>query len=268
MTVTCLEEINPKLYTINYLQCQNGFRTKERLSRMPYFLYVHKGEGVFIIGETEHKCMTGDLFFCPYGVPNTIIADDNGPYLLSGIDFEFSEDMPSLTPPAEFKEHINIHNNQQFYWLTIELIKCNAIKDKQYEAYTQSLFKAWLLLVRNLSKENYNSSIAEDIVVYLSVNCGRNVSLSEIAKEFKYHPHHINRLFKNRFSTTLKQYHFELRIKKAMELLTYSNYNISEISNICGYDNINYFSRIFKRKTSLTPSQYRNYGSVTLYSEI
>ena len=247
----------PKLYAINYLQCQNGFRTKERIPIMPYFLYVHKGTGFFIIGETEHKCAAGDLFFCPYHVPNTIIVDDDDPFLLSGVDFEFCENVPDFLAPEAFKEHINVHNNQTFFWLTMELIARNATIDKNYVEYTDALFKAWLLLVANLSSGDQSLSLAENIAAYLSANSNRNISLAQIADEFKYHPNHINRVFKSRYGTTLKKYHDDLRIKEAMQLLSYSNYSIGEISNICGYEDMNYFSRIFKQKTSLSPTQYR-----------
>jgi AraC-like DNA-binding protein len=253
-----LDIMSPKLYAINYLQCQKGFRTKERIPIMPYFLYVHKGTGFFIIGETKHKCSAGDLFFCPYHLPNTIIADNDDPFLLSGVDFEFCENTPDFIAPFEFKEHIHVHNNQAFFWLTMELIKRNAAIDKSYFEYTQTLFCAWLLLIANLSNSNQNLSLAENIASFLATNISRNISLAQIAEEFKYHPNHINRIFKNRFGTTLKKYHDDLRIKEAMQLLSYSNYSIGEISNICGYEDFNYFSRVFKQKTSLSPSQYRN----------
>jgi len=130
---------------------------------------------------------------------------------------------------------------------------------RDYEEYMQVLFKAWLLLVRNLSKDNYNPSVVENVVSYLAANCDRNISLSEIANKFSYHAYHINRMFKYKFGTTLKQYHIELRIKKAMQILTYSNHSIYDISNICGYEDVNYFSRIFKHRTSFSPLKYRNH---------
>lgn len=253
-----MENFHPKLYNINYLQCQNGFRTKERIQSMPYFLYVHKGTGFYIIGKTRYNCTAGDLFFCPYKMANTIIADDNDPFLLSGIDFQFSENVPDYEVPPEYKEHINVHNNPTYYWLTMELIKRVAAIDKSYDEYTQALFSAWLLLVANLSSHNQGLSLAENIASYLTVNIKHNITLAQIADEFKYHPNHINRVFKKRFGTSLIKYHNDLRIKEAMQLLSYSNYSISEISCLCGYDDLNYFSRIFKQKTSQSPSQYRN----------
>lgn len=258
MEETLTKVIDPVIYEINYLQCQSGFRTKERFLPTPYFLYVHKGEGTFIIGKTAYACKEGDLFFCPFGVPNTIIADEKSPYLLSGIDFDFSDETVPIKPNISFKEHINVSGNVQFFWLTMELIKLNAIKDDSYYQYMQTIFKAWLLLVSNLGENSVSFTVAENIAAYLLANCERDVSLKEVAKEFGYHPNHINRLIKQRFKTTLMQYHSDLRIKKAMQLLSFSNYSISEISNICGYQDTSYFSRIFKQKTTWSPLQYRN----------
>lgn len=263
----------PKLYAINYLQCQKGFKTSERVLDTPYFLYVHKGKGIYAIGKTQYQCKAGDLFFCPKGVPNTIIADDDDPYLLSGVDFTFgrngedklhSVDVETSSSTGagqkftwEFKEHINLYNHLQFSWITMELIQRNAIGDMHYNQYVQSLFNAWLVLVANLSNTTLNSSLAENVAVYLAANDNRNLSLSEISEEFRYHPNHINRIFRKRFDATIKQYHNDIRIKKAMQLLAYSHYSIGEVSALCGYDDLNYFSRLFKHKTHVSPLKYR-----------
>lgn len=247
----------PEMNVINYLQCQKGFRTKVRVFETPYFLYVHKGKGIYVVGETLYQCRAGDLFFCPGGVPNTIIADDDDPYLLSGVDFTFGRHPEEQQLSCEFKEHINLCNHSQFLWITMELIQRNAIGDAHYNQYVQSLFKAWLLLVANLSHTTLNSSLAENIAAYLAANVNRSLSLSEIASEFRYHPNHINRIFRKRFEVTIKQYHNDIKIKMAMQLLSYSHYSIGEISVLYGYDDLNYFSRLFKQKTSQSPSQYR-----------
>ncbi len=249
---------NPKLYQMNYLQCQRGFKTKERLAAMPYFLYVHKGKGTFIIGENQYSCEAGDLFFCPCGETNTIIADMDHPYLLSGVDFEFCENNPAFFPPFGYQEHINVRGNEPFLWLTMELIRRDCVVDKDYEEYKQSLFRAWLLLVARISDESKNPTIAEKAAAYLVANRNRSVSLTEMAEEFKYHPNYINRVFKKRYGITLLQFHLDLRMKDAMQLLSYTNYSIGEISELCGFEDMNYFSRIFKKKTAMSPLKYRN----------
>ncbi len=268
-----LDNINPELDFINYLQCQKGFKTNERVFETPYFLYVHKGKGIYVIGETSYQCKAGDLFFCPGGVSNTIIADDTEPYLLTGVDFSFGKPADGNPPVGRnggredgkvedllsgaFKEYINLNNHPQFLWITMELIQRYAVGDVLYNEYVKSLFKTWLLLVYNLSHVTVNSSLAETVAAYLAANSNRNLSLDEISSEFKYHPNYINRIFRNRFGTAIKRYHNDLRIKRAMELLVYSHYSIGEISALCGFEDFNYFSRLFKQKTSMTATQYR-----------
>lgn len=257
MAESTLENINPILYECNYLLCYSELNRKIT-SKMPYFLYVHKGKGQFIIEDTVYNCSSGDLFFCAYNRTNTIIADKDDPFLLSGIDFEFVKDVPDFIAPSVYKEYININNHLQFQWLLMEIINRKSTIDIKYFEYTQSIFKAWLILVGNLSNDHPNLSLAESISVFLSKNINRNLSLVEIADVFKYHPNHLNRVFKSRYGITLKQYHDDLRIKEAIQLLSYSNYSVNEISLICGYEDVSYFSRIFKSKTNFSPTKYRN----------
>ena len=53
------------------------------------------------------------------------------------------------------------------------------------------------------------------------------------------------------------QYILSIRINNAVSLLETTDYNVTEISNIVGYDNPLYFSRIFKKQKGVSPSEYR-----------
>ena len=258
MSIHKTNELKPKLIYINYLQCQNGFRTKERSLDNPYFLYVHKGKGRFIIRNTEYTCESGDLFFCPCGTPNTIVADETDPYVLTGVDFEFVEGKPQIQYSERFKEHTNIHNNRQFLWHTFEMIGRYSSGDARYVEYTNVLLHAWLLLVSNLGNYDSDNSAADEIAAFLRANDFRPVTLSELGTQFKYHPNHINRVFKRRYGSTLLQYHMDLRLRKAKELLRFSHENIGEIALKCGFEDLNYFSRVFRQNEGITPSRFRN----------
>ena len=66
------------------------------------------------------------------------------------------------------------------------------------------------------------------------------------------------RLFKNCFDKTFIMYLNDLRMAKAVELLKDISINIKEISGRVGYRDANYFTRIFKKKMGMTPSEFRN----------
>ncbi len=74
----------------------------------------------------------------------------------------------------------------------------------------------------------------------------RGMSVSWFIRNFKQYTH-----------TTPMQYLVARRITNAQMLLETTNYNITEIGRIVGYDNPLYFSRVFKKQTGMSPSEYR-----------
>ncbi|MCI6888285.1 MAG: AraC family transcriptional regulator [Lachnospiraceae bacterium] len=65
------------------------------------------------------------------------------------------------------------------------------------------------------------------------------------------------RNFKDYTGATPAQYILSLRISNAQSLLENTSYNVTEISNIVGYENPLYFSRVFKKQCGMSPSEFR-----------
>ena len=65
------------------------------------------------------------------------------------------------------------------------------------------------------------------------------------------------RNFKKYMGVTPMQYVLSLRMSNAESLLEMTDYNVTEISSIVGYENPLYFSRMFKKQRGLSPSEYR-----------
>ena len=68
---------------------------------------------------------------------------------------------------------------------------------------------------------------------------------------------YFNRLFKKHVGTTPYGYYIDIKIRKIQERLRDPNLTISEAFALCGVDYHGNFARVFKKKTGLTPSQYR-----------
>lgn len=105
--------------------------------------------------------------------------------------------------------------------------------------------------------ELYYRTLAETVKDYLERNYAREITSAEIEKTTQYRYSYVCDIFKRQTGYTMKQFLENIRLQKAAELLKSSSWKIYEISERCGYKNSYYFNRVFKRKYSCTPQEYR-----------
>ena len=103
-----------------------------------------------------------------------------------------------------------------------------------------------------------NTNIINQIVSYICNNYNKEITVQKLSEIYSVSPEHINRLFNQELNISPIKYINGVRIQIAKQLLTTTDYNISEISEQIGYTNVNYFWRLFKKETSLSPSEYKN----------
>lgn len=100
---------------------------------------------------------------------------------------------------------------------------------------------AAVLKVKQYLDEHYNEDICREDLGHLA-----------------YHNSaYLAKMFKQYIGKSMGNYLLDKRIKMACSLLEETNRSISDISIDIGYDNLAYFSRLFKKKTGMTPSEYR-----------
>lgn len=83
------------------------------------------------------------------------------------------------------------------------------------------------------------------------------LTLAMLASQLYVSPKQLNRLIQQDYRTTFKQKLLDTRVERAKYLLCYSELPIEQIAKEVGYASPDNFSRIFKRKTGKTPSEYR-----------
>ena len=97
----------------------------------------------------------------------------------------------------------------------------------------------------------------DKIASYIINNYADNISLESIANHFYISKCYLSRIFKEVTGFTVNEYINIHRIKEAQELLLNSDYSITEISKIVGYESISYFEKVFKKYTETSPLKYR-----------
>ena len=96
--------------------------------------------------------------------------------------------------------------------------------------------------IKNYIKENYRD---------------KNLSIDTIAAHFYMSPQYIPKLFKKAFDISIMQYITNTRISAAKTLIQTQDMGIKNIAEAVGYDDANYFSRLFKKKTGMTYTEYK-----------
>jgi len=88
-------------------------------------------------------------------------------------------------------------------------------------------------------------------------DCGRDLSLAEVARVAGVHPVHLTRVFRRHLHCTPGEYLRRCRLDKASALLAAGAVSLSEVAHICGYFDQAHFSHAFRRAYGLPPSAYR-----------
>lgn len=147
---------------------------------------------------------------------------------------------------------ILIHRVSEKYALQIEnmsqLAELTRLQNQMIEVYSD-------LIVEN-SLSQY-SKITQTVISYIMTHYDKKIDTQELADICFTHPSHLSRKFKQETDMTITSYQQMIRIRQAKHLLTNEIIPIEEIAWIIGYDDSSYFSRVFKRDTGYTPTQYR-----------
>ncbi len=129
----------------------------------------------------------------------------------------------------------------------------------RYETMNSLLDSIQLLILSRLERKKMNSRV--EVIVNQIVHHFHepNFSLEDCLSQNGYCTDHMRRLFCDQVGKTPHEYLSELRIKNAKRLLasrSVSNYSVTEIAVMVGFQDASYFSRIFKKHTGMSPGEY------------
>lgn len=153
--------------------------------------------------------------------------------------------------------------NSVYKEIFTKLVKHYSIPSENNEIILQSLI---LELIYTITKDiakpikkgnaNNNYTLIEKSLKYIKEHLTEDLSLENISEKLSISPIYFHNTFKTSVGKTLRDYVEELRIKKAINLLTTTNYTLTQIAYESGFSSQSYFSYVFKRKMKMTPREY------------
>lgn len=106
-------------------------------------------------------------------------------------------------------------------------------------------------------KDTKNSRIVLKAQNYLEKNYMNKLTLLDVSQHIQLSEGYFSKLFTQETGESFKQYLTRIRITKAKELLAHTNMKIYEICEQIGYENVEHFSRVFKKEIGISPLQYK-----------
>lgn len=124
---------------------------------------------------------------------------------------------------------------------------------------TESLLHWCLRLLRTRSSLHSRKAARtyESICLYMQENFQISVSRESVANHFGLAPNHVSRLFRREGQTRFSDYLNLVRMNRAKFMLHNYRLTVKEVAANCGYSDVAYFCRIFKKMNNETPAQYK-----------
>ncbi len=113
--------------------------------------------------------------------------------------------------------------------------------------------------LNSMKKLQSYSSLVQKVLQEVDRDLNQPLTLQHFADRLNVNSSYLSSLFSREMGVTLTEYVAEKRISFAADLLRTTQYPVKTIAKKTGFQDVQYFSRVFKKKMNVTPSQYRSY---------
>ena len=125
------------------------------------------------------------------------------------------------------------------------------------EELQRTLYQVGKLVCDKCKKEGISNYTINRTLEYVETHFKEGITLEKTAEVLNITPEYLSTLFKREMGMNFSVFLKEFRMKQAKRLLKSTNLKIYEIAQECGYSNSNYFTKVFKEVTGISPAEYR-----------
>ena len=247
--------------------------------------YIISGRALHYIGDAVYEAQAGDLVIVNYGVKHTFVPLNDTEERFSTYDLLFT---PKFFDSAEIgsSDFYELASSYLFYSVLPEnqirdymlnLIRpeadiFNELFSKIYNEFTikqsgfVSMIRAYLielitLIFREIGSKSSvpdkKMNAVEKAIEYMKRHYNTRINLDNIVADLFLSKDYFRQLFKKSTGTSITDYIQKVRVDEACRLLRCSDATVSEISECCGFNDIKFFYKTFKKLTGKTPNEFR-----------
>lgn len=221
-----------------------------------------KGRGTVICGEKTYPVTPGSIMVINSYIPHQVLAEEDLFLHCLIIGSEFSADncidvtlldfdtmVQSPETEALFDAVMVAHEKQDALWQA--RVRCGVLKLLIHLCEKHAQARATAIT------EDHAFQIIIESINYIMENLQHKLSVEQIAAHAGFSKFYFLRLFKRVTGCTVIQYVNLLRCEYAKELLRTGKHTVKETALLCGFDNLSYFTSVFKKNTGCLPGAYK-----------
>ncbi|WP_394273484.1 AraC family ligand binding domain-containing protein [Butyricicoccus sp.] len=258
---------NQELYLCfcGYSLCQPGHSFGPAV-RPNYILhYVLKGKGKYQIGGRTYELEQGQGFLIEPNVMTFYEADEADPWTYLWIGFDGTRAKKLLEEMGLTGRMPTFHGDcgEQLLDVVKSMLHCEAEDLPDMLEMESLLYRFFAHLARDLSRQRdmvypeQQNYYVRTAVEYIQEHYAEDIRVRDIAEHLEISRNYLSTLFQTILHTSPSEYLANFRLTRAKEQLTITALPIGTIASMCGYRDPLVFSKAFKLKTGMTPSQYR-----------
>ncbi|WP_334072762.1 MULTISPECIES: AraC family transcriptional regulator [Paenibacillus] len=259
-------------YSISYCyhgkqHCERGYCWGPGIKEQYKLLFIHEGKGRYDLNGQQYELEKGGGFAVYPGQICCMKADEAEPWVYSWIAFE-GEDAETLLETAGLNRDRPVFECSRPTWFDTYLDEFEQTLGRPEPicglALRSGLYRFladWLgemLSNRGASSQPaLKTRYVDRTIEYIRMNYSNPVSITELARMIGIDRVYLSTLFKERMNLSPQKYLLQFRMNKARELLESLSLSVADVARSVGYSDPLLFSKMFKRVTGLSPSQYR-----------
>ena len=251
---------DPKHPASHYFNWERGRRLKEF-----QMVYISNGKGVFEMENVEPIVVEGGTLFLLFpGVWHRYKPLENTGWeeFWVGFDGHYAEYLMRQDCFDAQNPVLNMGFNAEFLNIFIRLIDTVKYEGIAYTQISSCLVIQLLGLVYASALMTDKSRTRQEQIIRavrykIHQNWSDNLDLEKLASEQNVSYVWFRKAFKDVMGISPGQYHLNLKIEKAAQMLQETTLLVAEVANQAGFESEFYFSRIFKKKMNVKPSDYR-----------
>jgi len=253
-------------FNVGYEKCQSSHRFGPSLRDNYIVHFVISGKGRYTVNDTTHHLAEGDFFLIR---PNELVdyeADVQDPWEYYWIGFSGTKVKEILhTNGIGAKDYIGQVGAQKELQEKFAHFMESDFFDDAKKLANQALFYDIFSFFK-IHNENMEMGVrisrtkkySEAFLLYVGNNYYReDLTIEEIAKSMYLHPAYFSQVIKEELGLTALKYLNLYRMNKASQLLKTTELSVEQIAGAVGYQNRHSFTRAFKNRFQISPTQYK-----------